>query len=127
MIKISAYMALAFAAWLAVTEIIRNWGDWQWAPFWIVDYMAAALLAFGGQRALRRGTVRWLTGAWGFTAAMFYMSFFSHVYDLRTNVSNHNGPIDETTLTTIIGILLIITFIGFFLSLAGKRPTKADT
>ena len=127
MIKISAYMALAFAAWLAVTEIIRNWGDWQWAPFWIVDYMAAALLAFGGQRALRRGTVRWLTGAWGFTSAMFYMSFFSHVYDLRTKASNHNGPIDETTLTAIIGILLVITFIGFFLSLAGKRPTEADT
>ena len=42
----------------------------------MVDYIAASLLIFGGQRALKTGTVRWLTGGWGFTAAMFWMSFF---------------------------------------------------
>lgn len=124
MIRTSAYLALAFAGWLAISEIVRNWGDWQWAPFWIVDYMAAGLLAFGGQRALTTGTVRWLTGAWGFASAMFYMSFFSHIEQLRNAANAHSGPIDEKVLTTIIGVLTVICFAGFFMSLAGKRQSK---
>ena len=76
MIRISAYLALAFGVFLFIGEVVRNWGDWQWWPFWVVDYIAASLLIFGGQRALKTGTVRWLTGGWGFTAAMFWMSFF---------------------------------------------------
>ncbi len=126
MIRISAWLAIVFAACLAIVELARNWGDWQWAPFWIVDYMASALLVFGGQRALNRGTLRWLTGAWGFTAAMFYMSFFSHIYNLQTRSLVHTGPIEETTLTVIIGVLLVIAFAGFFLALAGQRPSENE-
>lgn len=124
MIKLSALLALAFGGFLFVGEIVRNWGDWQWWPFWIVDYIAAGLLLFGGQRALTTGTVRWLTGAWGFTSAMFWMSFFSHIDQMRQGADQHNGPIDETLLTTIIGGLLAIALIGFLLALLGKRPDK---
>lgn len=124
MIRASAVLAIGFAVWLAIAEVVRNWGDWQWAPFWVVDYMAAGLLAFGGVRALRRGTVRWLSGAWGFATAMVYMSFFSHLENLRTQANAHSGPVPEGNLTAIIGIILLLCFTGFFLSLAGKRQKQ---
>ena len=45
---ISAYMALLYGVGLAGFETLVNWGQWQWWPFWLVDYVAAALLLFGG-------------------------------------------------------------------------------
>ncbi|MEM9937235.1 MAG: hypothetical protein AAF768_00170 [Pseudomonadota bacterium] len=126
MIRLSAILALAFGGFLFVAEIVRNWGDWQWWPFWVVDYIAAGLLIFGGQRALNTGTVRWLTGGWGFTAAMFWMSFFSHIDQLRREADEHNGPVDETVLTTIIGVMLVVALVGFLGSLLGDRkPGRA--
>ncbi len=124
MIRVSAYLALAFGVFLFVAEIVHNWGDWQWWPFWTVDYVAAALLIFGGQRALKTGTLRWLTGGWGFTAAMFWMSFFSHVDSLRRDGGAQHGTIDEPTLTTIMGVMFGLALIGLLLALLGKRPGK---
>lgn len=122
MIRISAWSALIFGGFLFVAELVRNWGDWQWWPFWVVDYIAASLLIFGGQRALRTGTVRWLAGGWGFTASMFWMSFFSHVANLQTKAQMHTGPVDEGWLTIIIGFMLAIALGAFLLALLGKRP-----
>ena len=126
MIRISAYLALLFGTFLFFSEMVRNWGDWQWWPFWTVDYIGVALLIFGGQRALNKGTIRWLAGGWGFTAAMFWMSFFSHIENLQTQARDHNGPINEQQLTAIIGVMLAIALIGFLLALLGKRPDMAD-
>jgi len=126
MIRISAYLALAFGVFLFIGEIVRNWGDWQWWPFWVVDYIGASLLIFGGQRALKTGTLRWLTGGWGFTAAMFWMSFFNHVDNLRANGPETNGPIEESQLTMIIGIMLAIALSGLLMALLGKRPTPSS-
>jgi len=44
----AALLAIAFGLFLAVAEAVRNWGDWQWWPFWLVDYIAATLLVAGG-------------------------------------------------------------------------------
>lgn len=126
MIRISAYLALAFGIFLFIGEIVRNWGDWQWWPFWVVDYIAAALLIFGGQRALNTGTVRWLSGGWGFTAAMFWMSFFSHIENLQTQLYESNGPIEESRLTLIIGVMLGLALAGFLMALLGTRSDKSD-
>lgn len=126
MIRLSACLAIAFGIFLFVGEIARNWGDWQWWPFWVVDFIAAALLIFGGQRALNTGTLRWLTSGWGFTAAMFWMSFFSHLENLRAPRIEHTGPIDEGRLTTIIGAMLAIALLGLLMALLGKRPTASD-
>ena len=32
-------MAIVFSVVLAIVETYLNWGDWQYAPLWIVDYM----------------------------------------------------------------------------------------
>ena len=75
MTKWSARLAIGFAVFLALAEVRRNWGDWGYAPFWIVDFIAVALLLYGGVRTLRRGAragLPALAGGWGFACAMYY-------------------------------------------------------
>jgi hypothetical protein len=74
-------MALPFALFLGVAEVVRNWGDWGFWPFWVVDYIAVALLIWGwrARRSRHARSASLLAGAWGFTCAMFYMAFFEHL------------------------------------------------
>ena len=115
---LSARLALPFALFLAVAEIVRNWGDWGYWPFWVVDYIAVALLLWGWWSAKQRQVTApaALAGAWGFTCAMFYMSFFGH---LSQGGSPDHGPIEQRELTVIIGILFAITIVGFASALNG--------
>jgi hypothetical protein len=110
--SLGARLALPFAMFLGGAEIVRNWGDWGFWPFWVVDYIAVALLLWGWWSAKRRqvGAYAALAGGWGFTCAMFYMSFFSHLSVLD---SPDHGPIEHRVLTVIIGILFAITIVGF--------------
>jgi hypothetical protein len=124
---VSARLALGFAVFLAVAEVRRNWGDWGYAPFWIVDYIAVALLLVGWRRAHSRPSPRGpaiLCGAWGFTCAMFYASFFSH---LQRYGEPDRGPDDPVVLTIVIGVLFALTIAGFALALAGaaSRPLRS--
>lgn len=117
MTRVAARLAIGFAAFLAVAEVVRNWGDWGYWPFWLVDYLSVALLLFGARQALRplpwRRTAP-LAGAWGFTCAMFYLSFFSHLEHLQ---APDHGPIDPLPLTVAIGVLFVVTVVGLLLSL----------
>jgi hypothetical protein len=121
---VAARLALPFAVFLGVAEIVRNWGDWGFWPFWLVDYLAVALLLWGWWSARREqvGGHAALAGGWGFTCAMFYMSFFGHVSQLD---SPDHGPIEHRELTIIIGILFAITIVGFASALnAARRPAS---
>ena len=122
--RAGAVLALLFGVFLALAETARNWGDWQWWPFWLVDFIAAALLVAGSTLVLRGSPHggRVLCGAWGFTTAMFYMSFWSHLARLNEAA---DGNLSQGPLTVIIGIMWMITVIGFGLALfnptAGAR------
>ena len=117
---VSAWLAVAFGASLAVLEIVRNWGDWQWWPFWVVDYAAAALLLGGGITALRKRGTGWLAAGWGFTCALFWGSFFGHYESVREGILTEPN---EKQLTLIIGIMFAITIGGLATTLVGVRPT----
>lgn len=118
--RLSAQIALVFAAVLAVGEVVRNWGTWQWWPFWVVDFIGAGLLLTGGLLTLRRrpGASAWLAGSWGFTVAMFYMSFWGHVETINepSGANIPHGP-----LTAIIGLMLVVAAAGFVLALWPDR------
>ena len=120
-LRFSARLALTFALFLAVAEIRRNWGDWGYWPFWVVDYIAVAFLLAGWRSVLWKPTARGpalLSGAWGFTCAMFYASFFSHLQ--RFGAPDH-GPDDPVTLTIVIGVLFAFTIVGLALALVGAE------
>ena len=121
MITLSALIAIAFGAFLAVAEVVRNWGDWEPWPWWVVDYIAVALLLYGGRAALPSRPQRNATplgGAWGFACAMFYGSFFSHLESLH---EKGTGPIDSVSLTMTIGVLFAVTILGLALAIVGSR------
>jgi uncharacterized protein (TIGR02246 family) len=121
--RIAFHLALPFAGFLGIAEVVRNWGDWGFWPFWVVDYLAVGLLLFGwhGFGRERAGASVWLAGAWGFTCAMFYMSFFSHIATLDRP---DHGPIEHTTLIVIIGALFALTVFAFVCSLVGVRTRE---
>lgn len=121
MIKTSARIAIGFGIFLAIAEVVRNWGDWQWWPWWVVDYIAVALLLYGGRVALRSRSAAPLCAGWGFTCAMFWMSFFSHLESLH---EKGTGPIESHTLTAVIGVLFAITIIGLALALVGSQRER---
>ncbi len=126
MIRTAAVLALAFGVFLALAEAARNWGNWQWWPFWLVDFIAAALLIVGSALVLRGrpNGIPVLSGAWGFTTAMFYMSFWSHVGHFNQAA---DGNLSQSPLTVIIGIMWVITIVGFGLALfSAHRPAAAD-
>ena len=119
MIKLSAWVAIAFGLSLAGLEVVRNWGNWEWWPFWVVDYVAVALLVVGGAMVLRGKSERWLTAGWGFACAMFWMSYFGHlegVLKAGAGVDPH-----EHRLTMIIGAMFALTIAGLVLALAARR------
>lgn len=122
MIRKSALMALAFGFFLAISEIVRNWGNWQPWPFWIVDFIAAGALIWGGVRTLSQGSSRLLSAAWGFTVGIFWMSFFSHAQDLNSETPETyaGGMINEGVLTLIIGAMLAIAIAGLIMSLTRR-------
>lgn len=120
MIRISAWLAIAFGALGAVLEVLRNWPDWQWWPFWVVDYIAAALLIVGGVLALRGRGERVLGAGWGFACAMFWMSFFGHLRGLREAAE---VGAREQRLTLIIGVMFAVTTAGLLSALLGRSKT----
>jgi uncharacterized protein (TIGR02246 family) len=122
----AAGLALPFAIFLAIAEVVRNWGDWGFWPFWVVDYIAVGLLLTGWRASRRRGARApvLVAGAWGFTCAMFYMSFFLHL----TQIAMPNGgPIAHSTLTLISGLLFGVSVIGFVGSLRNLGTSVAST
>lgn len=117
MLKISAWTAVLFGSALAMLEVVRNWGDWQWWPFWVVDYVAAGLLVVGGVMALRGAPRHWLSAGWGFACAMFWMSYFGHLEGVLQGAADAR----ELRLTQIIGAMFAITIAGLVLSLLGRE------
>ena len=120
MSRAAAILALVFGVFLALAETTRNWGNWQWWPYWLVDFIAAALLIAGAVIVLRkgRGGKAILCGAWGFTTAMFYSSFWSH-FEHASEAAD--GNLAQGPLTIIIGIMWVITIVGFVLAIIASR------
>jgi hypothetical protein len=125
----SARLALGFATFLAIAEVMRNAGEVQWWPFWVVDYIAVLLLLWGATAVLwtpgaKRG-LPILAAGWGFACAMFWMSFFGHIDEIvrsgvAVDMTNAQSALDEPWLTAIIGVLFAITVVGLVTSLLDR-------
>ena len=82
-LKASAILATISAFSLSIAETYINWGHWQWWPYWLVDYIAALLLAIGSILTFKNSihASKWLCTGWAFAIGMGWMSLSSN-FDL---------------------------------------------
>lgn len=108
---LSAYLAILFAIGLAGFETLANWGDWQWWPFWLIDYAAAALLLAGGICVVKKraGGANLLCAGWGFALAMLWMSL----------AGNLSSGLDTGRDGRLFGLYLSLTVFSIALSFTG--------
>ena len=120
--RISALLAVITGFALACAETWLNWGDWQPWPFFVVDYLAAAMLAVGGVRTLQKqkGGLRLLAGGWGFAAGMVWMAFFITLQQNGAG-SSFTDAVTPTILLTLMGALLGVSLAGLALAVLHKE------
>jgi len=117
-------LALAFAIGLGIGETVMNWGHWQYAPLWIVDYIIVGWLFWAFVKTRSGNNLHTLLSGWAFTSGVFYMALFVGLdpvaaYHLETN----------TVLLTLISVMLAVSVIGFLcalLTVHAQRSAAAD-
>lgn len=121
---LSAGLAIVFGIGLACFETLVNWGQWQWWPFWMVDYVAAALLIVGGLATFKQFKLgsKLLCSGWGFTLGMLWMS-------LAGNISNGTDPNRAARVADLYIALIIfsivLALIGLLLALTKEEKLEA--
>ena len=73
--KINLIVATLYSIILAIVETILNWGDWQLAPLWIVDYLIVIVLLLG-VFVCKQNQNKILLLGWSFSAGVMYMALF---------------------------------------------------
>ena len=74
--KVNKILASVFAIGLGVGEAVMNWGNWQYAPLWIVDYMIVIALLIGVFQVSIRKSASILKASWAFSFGVMYMALF---------------------------------------------------
>jgi hypothetical protein len=120
----SRYTALLFAVGLGIGEAALNWGNWQFAPLWIVDYVCVAWLLAGfyqtRSQAVSRQSIAVLASGWAFTAGVFYMALF---ISLDPEIAKYNTGAGGTILI-LIGLMLFIAALGVVISFVALQRSK---
>jgi hypothetical protein len=120
LLNCSRYLALVFAIGLGIGEAVINWGDWQYAPLWIVDYIIVAWLLWGFAASRLGGHIHILLGAWAFTAGVFYMALFVGLDPQIAAIIKTN-----TLLVRLIGSMLVVSLIGLLCAWLAHRSLNA--
>jgi hypothetical protein len=111
--RISAILALVTGVTLAIAETALNWGRWQPWPYFVIDYLCAALIVTGGYRTLKKmkGGLRLLAGGWGVTAGMGWMA-------LAFTLEEGSAP---AWYLGLVGALVVAAAIGLLLAVLHKE------
>ncbi|GMU92722.1 MAG: hypothetical protein AMXMBFR4_17800 [Candidatus Hydrogenedentota bacterium] len=99
----SRYTALIFAIGLAIGEAVINWGHWQYAPLWLVDYAIVVWLLTGFLLARNPAKRLTLATGWAFTCGVFYMALFVTLDSIRTG---RMAFADRSVIIVLIAIML---------------------
>jgi len=120
----SRYTALIFALGLGVGEAVINWGHWQFAPLWIVDYICVAWLIAGFYQTRGKTpdkqSIAALVSGWAFTAGVFYMALF---ISLDPEMAKYNVGVDRVILI-LIELMLVLAALGVVTSFVALRKSK---
>jgi len=116
----SRHLALLFAIGLGIGEAVMNWGHWQYAPLWVVDYVIVAWLIWAFVKTRSGGYVHILLSGWAFAAGVFYMALFISLDPSLVSVFKV-----EPVLLALMGLLLTSSVVGFLCALSAVRAERA--
>jgi hypothetical protein len=121
-LRASAILALIVGTLLASFETLVNWGQWQWWPFWLVDYVGAALLIGGGVMTLRghRSGDRILCASWAFNIGMAWMSMAGNI---ETGTDPARAGRVAGFYVALIGLHITVSTICLLLAALGRRQS----
>ena len=108
--KINLIIATFYSIVLAVVETFLNWGDWQYAPLWIVDYLIVIILLLG-VFVCKEFQQKVLLLGWSFSAGVMYIALFMYLEPESIIV------ITDPTLFYAIGLAFTVSFVGIVLSM----------
>lgn len=119
MLRYSRYTALIYAIGLGIGEAVINWGDWQWWPLWVVDYIIVVWLLIAFWRTRQPGRSLELAAAWAFACGVFYMALFVSLDLLREGRMEHVEG--ENIYLGLIALMLFLTVSGIVTAFATAR------
>jgi len=74
--KKNLIVATFYSIVLAIVEEMLNWGNWQYAPLWIVDYLIVIILLLAVFMFKKNIQRLMLLLGWAFSAGVMYMVLF---------------------------------------------------
>ena len=121
--KINLIVATLYSIILAIVEVMLNWGDWQYAPLWIVDYLIVIILlsaVFVFENNIQR--LMLLLG-WAFSSGVMYMALFVNLEPIPTTVKSPNVE----GILPLVGLALVVSIIGVILTIIDKKEAEKDS
>ena len=115
--KINLIIATLYSIILGIVEAMLNWGDWQYAPLWIVDYLIVLVLlsaVFVFKEQIQR--LMLLLG-WAFSSGVMYMVLFINLEPIPATIKSPNIE----GLLPLVGLALIVSLLGILLTMIGNE------
>ena len=108
--KINLIIATGYSIVLALVETLLNWGDWQYAPLWIVYYLIVIILLLG-VFVCKEFQQKVLLLGWSFSAGVMYIALFLYLEPESIIV------IADPTLLYAIGLARVVSLVGIVLTM----------
>ena len=111
--KINLVIATLYSIIIAIVEAILNWGNWQYAPLWIIDYIIVIILllsVFFFKNQLQKTLL--LIG-WSLSTGVMYMVLFINLEPNTTLEILDKNILYAVSLALIISIIgIVLTFLN---------------
>ncbi len=109
--KINLILASIYSIVLGIVEAFLNWGDWQYAPLWLVDYIIVVILLLAVFFFKDKMQKMFLLVGWAFSSGVMYMALFVSLESVTV--------IDQNILFSII-LAFSVSVLGLILSIIGN-------
>ena len=115
--KINLIIATLYSIILAIVEVMLNWGNWQYAPLWIVDYLIVIILLSAVFVFKKNIQKLMLLLGWAFSSGVMYMALFINLEPILTTIK----PPNVDGILPLVGLALAVSIIGIALTMIDSK------
>ena len=105
--KINLIIATVYSIVLALVEALLNWGNWQYPPLWIVDYLIVIILLLG-IFVYKENQQKVLLLGWSFSSGVMYMALFISLEPSSTITTLNSNILYSIALALIVSLVGIV-------------------